>query len=147
MKYLFIVLVFFLAAYGGYRYGTRGTPVGIPVESPTTTVSPATTASAGGQTPTPPAGTQKPAAQTTPKTTTLPRIRLMQCVATPNAITLKEGSAFAVDNLDYTSRKVNVDVQVFNIAPQNYVTVVASPIGIHSIICDGGGVATLTVQP
>ena len=77
----------------------------------------------------------------------MPRIQLSQCTATPNTLTLKHGSAFAVDNLDYTTRKVNITSQSFSVGPQSLITAIATPVGIHSILCDGAGVATLTVQP
>ncbi|MDO8557830.1 MAG: hypothetical protein Q7S09_01395 [bacterium] len=146
MKYMLIVLALLFSVYAGYWYGTRETPAETLTGSPTPSGLTTTTIPADGNTPISPAGTQKPAAQA-PKETTLPRIALLQCVATPNSLTLKQDSNFAIDNLDYTGRKVRVSMQTFNIAPRDYVTVFASPVGIHSIECDGAGVATLTVQP
>jgi len=149
MKYILIALAVALAVYGGYRYGkTKTAQLEAVSVSPESSLEAAASALPRGTVPA--ATTQKLPAQTqqTPKPApAMPRIQLAQCTATPNTITLKQGLAFAVDNLDYTSRKVNITSQSFTMGPQSSITAIATPVGIHSILCDGAGVATLTVQP
>lgn len=69
------------------------------------------------------------------------------CKAAPDAFTLKEGASLRFENLDPTSRRISFDIQIFNILPYGSAAAVAKPVGIHSVICDGAGVGTLTVQP
>ncbi|MDP3962882.1 MAG: hypothetical protein Q8Q39_00065 [bacterium] len=150
MKYFVIALMVVLAGWGGWLLGRGGAADPLPALGGDQ----AAQENLNGATVTPevPPPSPKPVTSKAPATSKqteipAPRIRLAQCVATPNAVTLKESSTLIVENLDYTTRKLNVDTQVLNIPPQSYVTIFASPVGIHSIVCDGAGVATLTVTP
>ena len=75
--------------------------------------------------------------------------QFVSCHGLPGSQTLKKGKKFMLDNRDNVSRKIAiVGGQSFKIAPYNYAIATApSTVGVHYITCDGGGAASIKVQP
>lgn len=71
------------------------------------------------------------------------------CHGLPGSLTLKKGKKFMLDNRDNKSRKIAiVGGQSFTIGAYNFAIATApSKAGTHYITCDGGGAASILVQP
>ena len=139
---IIISLAVFAIGFGVGRNSLQRQPTATP--SPTLTpMTPTVTAAAIPNMQAP--GAPNP----TPKRTeaVIPKIAFTKCVAEPNALTVKQNTGVRFENLDYTARRISMDIQVFNVLPRDYAIATAKPVGTYSILCDGAGVATLTVQP
>ena len=75
------------------------------------------------------------------------RIQLVKCHGTPGTLVIKKGSKFMLDNRDGVWHNVTVGKQKFRVSGWGFIIVTASEVGNVSITCDGGGAATLNVQP
>ena len=62
---------------------------------------------------------------------------------------MKKGKKFMLDNRDDRTRKIAiVGGQSFQISAYNFAIATApSALGLHYITCDGGGAASILVQP
>lgn len=75
--------------------------------------------------------------------------QFVDCHGLPGSLTLKKGKKFMLDNRDNKSRKIAiVGGQSFTIGAYNFAIATApSKAGTHYITCDGGGAASILVQP
>ncbi len=75
--------------------------------------------------------------------------QFVDCHGLPGSLTLKKGKKFMLDNRDNKTRKISiVGGQSFNITAYNFAIATApSTPGTHYITCDGGGAASILVQP
>jgi hypothetical protein len=75
--------------------------------------------------------------------------QFVDCHGLPGSLTLKKGKKFMLDNRDNKTRKIAiVGGQSFNLTAYNFAIATApSTPGTHYITCDGGGAASILVQP
>lgn len=75
--------------------------------------------------------------------------QFVDCHGSPGSLTLKKGKKFMLDNRDNVTRKIAVQGgQTFQVGAYNFAIATApSTVGTHFITCDGGGAASILVQP
>ncbi len=75
--------------------------------------------------------------------------QFVSCHGSPGSLTLKKGKKFMLDNRDNVTRKIAVQGgQTFQIKAYDFAIATApSTLGTHYITCDGGGAASIMVQP
>ena len=75
--------------------------------------------------------------------------QFVSCHGAPGSLVLKKGKKFMLDNRDNQTRKIAIQGgQTFQITAYNFAIATApSTIGTHYITCDGGGAASISVQP
>jgi hypothetical protein len=75
--------------------------------------------------------------------------QFVDCHGLPGTLTMKKGKKFMLDNRDAKSRRIAISGgQSFKIGPYNFAIATApTQPGTHYITCDGGGAATIVVQP
>lgn len=75
--------------------------------------------------------------------------QFVDCHGLPGTLTMKKGKKFMLDNRDATSRRIAISGgQSFKITAYNFAIATApTKAGTHYITCDGGGAATIVVQP
>jgi len=75
--------------------------------------------------------------------------QFVDCHGLPGSLTLKKGKKFMLDNRDAKTRKIAIQGgQSFQIKSYDFAIATApSTIGTHYITCDGGGAASILVQP
>lgn len=75
--------------------------------------------------------------------------QFVNCHGLPGSLTLKKGKKFMLDNRDNVTHKITVQGgQSFQIGAYNFAIATApSTVGTHYITCDGGGAASIVVQP
>lgn len=74
-------------------------------------------------------------------------MQFVDCHATPGTFTFKKGYTFMIDNRDNKTRTIVVQGISYRLAAYNYALVVPKKTGESFITCDGGGSATLRIQP
>jgi hypothetical protein len=79
------------------------------------------------------------------------RIQFAQCHGLVSGgigtLVIKEGVKFMLDNRDPKAHTIAFGGQSYRIGAYNFSIVSATKIGIYPVTCDGGGAATLNVQP
>ena len=75
--------------------------------------------------------------------------QFVDCHGAPGSLVMKKGKKFMLDNRDDRTRKIAiVGGQSFQISAYNFAIATApSALGLHYITCDGGGAASILVQP
>lgn len=75
--------------------------------------------------------------------------QFVDCHGLPGTLTMKKGKKFMLDNRDAKGRRIAISGgQSFKIGAYNFAIATApSKAGTHYITCDGGGAATIVVQP
>lgn len=168
LKHILTIAIIIAILVGGYFFSKRGdTPDSETFDRPSPSAT--STESLSSTSPTSaPAATKKPAAKKatpTPKPSTLQaaetyqdalavygasgyRFQFSSCNASPGSLTMKIGQKFMLDNRDATPRTVKAGSQQYNLGAYGFVIASAPAItGTHYITCDGGGTATILVQP
>ncbi len=165
-----ILIITFIAALagGGYWISKRNempqsSESPAPASSPTSTQTPEPTSTS---TPTIKKTTApKPKTSTTPKPSSLQAVETYQealkiystsgfrfqfsnCQASPGSLIMKIGAKFMLDNRDAVTRAIGVGTKTYNIGAYGFTVATApSQTGTHYITCNGGGTATISVQP
>ena len=75
--------------------------------------------------------------------------QFVDCHGLPGTLTMKKGKKFMLDNRDAKTRKIAISGgQSFKIGAYGFAIATApTKAGTHYITCDGGGAATILVQP
>lgn len=75
--------------------------------------------------------------------------QFVDCHGAPGSLVLKKGKKFMLDNRDNQTRKIAVTGgQTFQVKAYDFAIATApSTLGLHYITCDGGGAASISVQP
>jgi hypothetical protein len=75
--------------------------------------------------------------------------QFVECHGLPGTLTMKKGKKFMLDNRDAKTRKIAISGgQSFKIGAYGFAIATApAKAGTHYITCDGGGAATILVQP
>ncbi len=74
-------------------------------------------------------------------------MQFVDCHATPGTFTFKKGRTFMIDNRDNKTRTIVVQGVTYRLAAYKYAFVTPNKVGESFITCDGGGSATLRIQP
>ena len=164
MKHIFIIVSILAIAGIGYWFSPlhhRGASSGSPSLSPTSTLSLSPSSTSALQR----SAAPKPKVTVTPKPSALQAVETYQdalkiystsgyrfqfsnCQASPGALIMKVRTKFMLDNRDAVLRTITVGQQKFAIGAYGYVIATApSTIGTHYLTCNGGGTATISVQP
>ena len=75
------------------------------------------------------------------------RFQFVACSGTPGRTVVKKGAVVMLDNRDEKARAIAVGSSAYKVPAQDYVLAIANEVGDLQITCDGGGAATLSVQP
>lgn len=75
------------------------------------------------------------------------RFQFVACGGTPGRMVVKKGAVVMLDNRDAKARTIAVGSATYAVKAQEYVLAIANEVGDLQITCDGGGAATLSVQP
>jgi len=75
------------------------------------------------------------------------RFQFVGCQGTPGSMVAKQGSVIMLDNRDDKARVVSMGGATYKLQPLGYALAIASETGNLQITCDGGGAATISVQP
>lgn len=153
-----VLLVLFLIFRN--KGNTDENQVDINVPGQDTIITPATstpTPSSTVKTPPPPVKTNPTPLSATQKYLDAIRIyknpgyyfQFVECHGLPGTLTMKKGKKFMLDNRDAKSRKIAISGgQSFKIGAYGFAIATApAKAGTHYITCDGGGAATILVQP
>ncbi|MDO8557854.1 MAG: hypothetical protein Q7S09_01525 [bacterium] len=163
-KHFFIIAIIAALAGAGYWFSPlrnkEASPDSLSVSpTPATSVSPALNPSA------------KPSSTAKPKTSAIPnpsvpaaietyqdalgvysasgfRFQFSNCQASPGSLVMKVGAKFMLDNRDVVARTIGVSSKIYNIGAYGF-AIATAPVqtGTHYITCNGGGTATISVQP
>jgi len=74
------------------------------------------------------------------------RIQIVNCVSTPNSLTLKKGVKFMIDNRDSTTHKIKVDTTTYTVKGYGFVIAVAGKVGSTNLYCDGRNAAKIVIE-
>lgn len=75
------------------------------------------------------------------------RFQFADCHGTPGSITVKRGTVVMLDNRDDESHEIAVGSRAVTIGAYGFYLYTANEVGELNVTCDGGGAATLKVQP
>lgn len=75
------------------------------------------------------------------------RFQFSDCHGLPGSLTVKRGKYFLLDNRDSKAITIAVAGQSYKIAAYGAAVAAVSKVGTHQITCNGGGAASITVQP
>jgi hypothetical protein len=75
------------------------------------------------------------------------RFQFTNCTASPGTMAIKKGETVMLDNRDANPHTIKVGARSFKLGPYGYAVMTTSELGILQITCDGGGAATINVQP
>jgi|GEM_PF-1919487 len=75
------------------------------------------------------------------------RFQFTACRGTPGSLTVKNGSTFLLDNRDASGHTIVVGTKSYWLGAYGWKIVTASEEGTLNITCDGGGSASINVQP
>ncbi len=75
------------------------------------------------------------------------RFQFVACSGTPGQMVAKQGSVIMLDNRDDKERVIVMGEAAYRIKALDYALAIASKVGNLQITCDGGGAATISVQP
>jgi len=75
------------------------------------------------------------------------RFQFSDCHGTPGQLTVKRGKYFLLDNRDDSAITIAVAGQSYQIGPYGAAVAAVWKEGVHQITCNGGGAASLNVEP
>lgn len=75
------------------------------------------------------------------------RYQFVNCNGSPGSLTVKRGKYFLLDNRDEEAVTIAVAGQTYQIGPYSAAVAAVWKVGEHNITCNGGGAATLIVEP
>ena len=75
------------------------------------------------------------------------RFQFSDCHGTPGQLTVKRGKYFLLDNRDDSAITIAVAGQSYKIGPYGAAVAAVWKEGVHQITCNGGGAASLNVEP
>jgi len=75
------------------------------------------------------------------------RFQFTDCHGSPGSLTVKRGKYFLLDNRDEEAAKISVAGQSYQVGPYGAAVAAVWKVGEHNITCNGGGAATLIVEP
>jgi len=75
------------------------------------------------------------------------RFQFSGCHGTPGQLTVKRGKYFLLDNRDNKAITIAVAGQSYQIGPYGAAVAAVWKEGVHQITCNGGGAASLNVEP
>lgn len=75
------------------------------------------------------------------------RFQFSGCHGSPGQLTVKKGKYFLLDNRDDKAVTIAVAGQSYKIGAYGAVVAAVSKVGTHNITCNGGGAASLNVEP
>jgi hypothetical protein len=75
------------------------------------------------------------------------RFQFTNCTASPGTMAIKKGETVMLDNRDANPHTIKVGTRSFKLGPYGYAVMTTSQLGVLQITCDGGGAATINVQP
>jgi len=73
--------------------------------------------------------------------------QFVNCHGNPGSLTLKKGKKFMLDNRDAVAHKIAFANQTYYLGKYGYAIATALSLGKYYITCDGGGAASILVQP
>lgn len=73
--------------------------------------------------------------------------QFVACHATPGSMAVKRGAKVMLDNHDEVGHTFNLEGHLYGVGAYRYVIVTPQKVGTQYVTCDGGGAATLQVQP
>lgn len=74
-------------------------------------------------------------------------IQFFPCQATPGTLSVKKGTKVMLDNRDSKAHAIAVGATKYNLAAYGFAIAPFNTVGTTYVTCDGGGSATVTVQP
>jgi hypothetical protein len=75
------------------------------------------------------------------------RFQFVGCHGTPGSLVAKKGTVIMLDNRDNEAHVIAMGKATYNLKALDYALAIASETGDLQITCDGGGAATISVQP
>jgi len=75
------------------------------------------------------------------------RFQFADCHGNPGTLTVKRGKYFLLDNRDESAVTIAVAGQTYKIGAYSAAVAAVWKVGTHQITCNGGGAASLTVEP
>ncbi|MEK7545462.1 MAG: hypothetical protein AAB554_00120 [Patescibacteria group bacterium] len=75
------------------------------------------------------------------------RFQFTDCHGSPGTLTVKRGKYFLLDNRDEKAVTIGLAGQSYKIGPYGVAVAAVWKAGTHQITCNGGGAASLVVQP
>lgn len=73
--------------------------------------------------------------------------QFVACHATPGSMAVKKGTKVMFDNHDEVGHTFDLEGHLYGVGAYRYVIVTPQKTGTQYVTCDGGGAATLQVQP
>lgn len=74
-------------------------------------------------------------------------IQIYPCQATPGSLVVKKGTKVMFDNRDSVSHVIGIGSQRYTVKAYGYAIPTFNTVGTNYVTCDGGGTATVQVQP
>ncbi|TAK03684.1 hypothetical protein EPO34_00790 [Patescibacteria group bacterium] len=75
------------------------------------------------------------------------RIQFVSCHGNPGQMTLGKGAKLMLDNRDKKAHTVKVGSVSYRLASMGFAIATVREVGTLNVTCDGGGAATVEVQP
>lgn len=75
------------------------------------------------------------------------RFQFVSCNGSPGSMVTKKGSVIMLDNRDNKAHVIAMGKATYNVKALDYALAIANETGDLQVTCDGGGAATISVQP